>query len=115
MGNFNGGNNMKKNPTGVQKTAIVFLTGLVMVSFLLIIPISADAGEMVVWEQNSNGLGAAQPGTDYTQVSAGVSNNLAIEGDENGPIDPPDFPAIVVPVMLILGLAGAILLALREQ
>ena len=84
---------------------------------LFFVPVSADTGDMVAWGNDGCGQTTAQPANDYVQVFAG-GHNQALTGDVPEPINPthaPKFPSIAVPLMLIVGLAGAIAFAISKQ
>jgi len=116
LANTGGGEHMKKKTTGMKKTAIGFLAGLILVSLLLIVPVAADAGEIVAWGYDGYGqCSDVPPETGFTQVSAGGCHSLALTGDDNGSINTPEFPTLALPSMLIVGLAGVVLLARRRQ
>ncbi|NLO77520.1 MAG: hypothetical protein GX097_03395, partial [Methanomicrobiales archaeon] len=60
---------MDKNRRGFQKTTIGVLAGLILMIFMLIMPVSADPGEMAAWGNDWCGQATAQSGNDYVQVS----------------------------------------------
>ena len=64
-----------------QQTAIGFLAGLVLMGLLLIVPVSAGAGEIVAWGQDDYGQATAPPDSRYIQVSAGYHHSLALRQD----------------------------------
>lgn len=77
-----GGEQMKKKPTGFQKTAIGLLAGLILMSLLLIVPVAADAGEIVAWGRDNNGQCSGTPTEDgFIQFEAGFYHNLALAED----------------------------------
>lgn len=71
---------MKNISTGFQKNAIGFLAGLIMMSLLLIIPVSA--GEVIGWGSNDfTQLDGIPPGTEFTQVGTGMYHSVALTED----------------------------------
>jgi len=56
----------------------------------------------------------APTGTGFKQVAAEWGHSLAIKSTGTPPVPTPEFPTIFVPVMLIVGLAGVVLLARQK-
>ena len=94
----------------MQSSAIGLMVVLILTCFLHIVPVSAGAGEVVASGGNNYGQITTWPCSDSTQLSAEYAHNPVLK--DATPMDPtgvPEFPTIAVPLMLIVGFAGAVI------
>ncbi|KQC04438.1 MAG: hypothetical protein APR53_10345, partial [Methanoculleus sp. SDB] len=74
-------NILRKKFMVFQIPKIGLLASFVLISILLIIPVSAEAGEFVGWGDNTYGALNILLGGDFKQVSAGRYHNAALKED----------------------------------